>query len=321
MIDHFGRNITYLRLSITDRCNLRCRYCMPQGVEPLPHGAILRYEEYLRLVALFARLGIRHVRVTGGEPLVRKDVIPFIRALKQVPGIETVTLTTNGLLLQEFAPALIEAGLDGANVSLDTLDPGRYRAITGTEKSPEAALAGIRLLQEGQVPVKVNAVLLNETKWDLIPLSALAKEGTPVRFIELMPLGLGKKERGYPAGEALALLKAAYPDLAPSRACLGSGPARYFESGALAAPIGLIDAVSNRFCEGCNRVRLTSTGILKPCLCFEEGVDLRSLLREGAKDEELLSAMEGAIFRKPRQHCFEAPEEMTEQKLMSQIGG
>lgn len=321
MIDRFGRDIRYLRISVTDRCNLRCRYCMPNGIRSISHNDILRYHEMLRLVRLFAALGIEHVRVTGGEPLVRRDVAGFIADLKAIPGVRTVSMTTNGTLLPEYGRSLRDAGLDSVNISLDTTDEDLFRQITGRDGLVSVVQSGIRLMQECNIPVKLNAVLLRDTAKTLVELARFAEGGIPVRFIELMPMGHGKDEPGLPADEALALLREAYPDLHPAEVRMGSGPAHYYESKHLAAPLGLIDAVSHRFCERCNRVRLTSTGVLKPCLCFEDGVALGSMLREGADDEALLRSMQACIFCKPRQHCFDAPQNITEDKLMSQIGG
>lgn len=321
MLDKFGRNIDYLRISITDRCNLRCKYCMPAGCDMVGHEDILSYEELLRLAQLFARTGVRHVRVTGGEPLVRKGAADFVRELKAVPGVEKVSLTTNGTLLEKHALALAGAGLDSVNISLDTTDAALAREITGSDGVVDAVRASVGLMRSLGVPVKLNAVLLAETAGTVTELARFAEEGVPVRFIELMPMGVGRFERGYDPDAALAELRCVWPDLHPVDARIGFGPAQYYASAALKAPIGFIDAVSHRFCSGCNRVRLTSRGFLKPCLCFDEGADLRALLRSGAPDAEILAAIEGCVFNKPRQHCFDTPQDMTESRLMSQIGG
>lgn len=321
MKDQYGRNIDYIRISITDRCNLRCKYCMPEGFVPLCHEDILSYEEIIRLGALFSQLGITHMRITGGEPLVRKGAPGLITALKALDGVETVTMTSNGMLLQKYAAELKAAGLDGVNISLDTTDNRLSSELTGKDDILPKVYAGIEAMRCARIPVKLNAVLLRETLDSLKTLTEFAKNGIPVRFIELMPLGFGSTLEGVSSRDVLELLKQYYPDIHPIDANIGSGPAHYYESSALAAPIGFIDAVSNRFCDGCNRVRLTSTGILKPCLCFEEGIDLAALLRSGASDAQIKSQIEYAIWNKPRQHCFEHMESMTEKKLMSQIGG
>ena len=321
MLDKYGRNINYLRISITDRCNLRCKYCMPDGCESVPHDDILRYEEFLRLAGIFASLGVEHVRVTGGEPLVRAGAVDFVRALKAVPGIRKVSMTTNGTLLARNGEALAEAGLDSVNISLDSTDPELAREISGSDGVVDSVRESLALMRELGVPAKLNAVLLADTAASLVPLARFAEEGVPVRFIELMPMGVGRFERGLDPDAALGILRGVWPDLSPAELCIGSGPAHYYVSGSLAAPIGFIDAVSHRFCASCNRVRLTSRGYLKPCLCFEAGADLRALLRSGADDAELERAIALCVFNKPRQHCFDEPQEITEAHLMSQIGG
>jgi len=321
MIDNRGRNIDYLRVSITDRCNLRCTYCMPHGCKSIPHDDVLRFEEFLTLINQFARLGIRHIRVTGGEPMVRKGAVEFIADLKRIPGIETVSMTTNGVMLAKYADELKAAGLDSVNISLDTPDEALAEKITGCKGIVTSVNESIAAMKSRGISVKINAVLLRETERTLLDLVKYAENDIPVRFIELMPMGCGNPAEGLPAGEALAIIKSKYPDLAPVDINIGSGPAHYYGSSALNAPIGMIDAVSHRFCDTCNRIRLTSTGILKPCLCFNEHVDLRSLLRSGASEEELRKAIEDGIYNKPRQHCFDMLENRTEQRLMSQIGG
>ncbi len=322
MTDQFGRDIRYMRISITDRCNLRCRYCMPQGVQSLPHDEILSYEEILRVCREAVAMGITHFRVTGGEPLVRRGCTDFVGQLKTLPGVETVALTTNGILLGQKLDALCTAGVDGVNISLDSLDPERYGRLTATNHTPGEVLEQVERCVEKGVPVKLNAVLLDETAEEIPHLADLAARlSVDVRFIELMPIGLGASMTGIGAAEALVRLQRAYPDLHQVDECRGSGPARYWASGRLLGRIGFITAVSREFCGGCNRVRLTSTGQLKPCLCFEEGADLRRLLRQGAAPQELRAAMAACIAAKPRQHCFARRRDMTEHHNMNQIGG
>lgn len=322
MRDQFGREIDYMRVSVTDRCNLRCRYCMPAGVELTGHNDVLRYEEFLRVCALAVTLGVTKFRVTGGEPLARRGCVEFVRALKALPGVERVMLTTNGLLLPGALDELVQAGLDGVNISIDALDPGRYAAITGSGTDAVDTLSGVldACLDRG-VRTKVNAVLLEDTRGDWQALAALAQRGIDVRFIELMPIGQGAGMHGVSSDEALAVLRRRWPDLHPVSERRGSGPARYYASAALPGRIGFIDAMSHRFCASCNRVRLTSTGLLKPCLCYETATDLRALLRGGAGDGELREAIRRAIYDKPRAHCFERRQDISEHKSMNQIGG
>lgn len=319
MRDQFGRTIDYMRISITDRCNLRCRYCMPNGVEFLDHSEILRYEEILQIAQAAVELGIVNFKVTGGEPLVRRDCVDFIRRLKELPGVETVTLTTNGVLLASLAQKLARAGVDWVNISLDTSDREEYAAITGFD-ALDKVLAGMDTCQEAGLPFKLNCVLLEGSQDRLIPLARFAQERPiDVRFIEMMPIGLGMGHSGIAWEEALALLRREWPDLRPAEERRGNGPARCYASRALRGRIGVIDAVSHKFCGQCNRVRLTSTGQLKPCLCYGDGTDLRVILR--TCPEKLTDALRKAIFHKPQAHCFDQAGEITEQKVMSQIGG
>ena len=322
MIDSFGREIDYLRISITDRCDMRCLYCMPDGLKShASHGDIIRYEEIVRLCRLFATLGIRHVRLTGGEPMMRRDVTDLIAALKAVDGIKTVTMTSNGHCVSKFAQELKKAGLDGMNISLDSLDPEMAAEVNGLPRATARALEAIRAMQSVDIPVKVNTVLLEKTRDRLLDVTSLAEQGIPVRFIELMPVGCGNCMQGIPSEEALQMLREKYGDLVELHDKFGCGPARYFSSSALKAPVGLIDAVSHRFCGDCNRIRLTSLGKLKPCLCFDTEWDLLTPLRQGMDDEGLLSLLRESILSKPRQHEFGNAAMITEHRMMSEIGG
>lgn len=322
MLDAFGREIRYLRLSITDRCNLRCRYCMPdEGVPPTAHDELLRYEELLRVAAAAVSLGIDRFKVTGGEPLVRRGCVDFIRHLKALPGVRQVTLTTNGLLLPPLLDELCAAGLDGVNISLDTLDNAQYQRLTRRAHTADEVLCAVRLCA-ARLPTKVNAVLLPETAGQLIPLSELAQAlPMDVRFIERMPLGTAQTGQTPTAAAALDRLRARWPQLQPVTEPRGNGPARYFHAPDLQGCLGLIDAVSHGFCDRCNRLRLTCTGLLKPCLCYEQGVELKPLLRGGADDIALQNAIRAAILQKPAAHCFAQRKNITEHKSMNQIGG
>lgn len=280
MLDQFGRTIDYMRLSVTDRCNLRCRYCMPNGVTPVAHNQVLTYEELLRVAAAGVELGITKFKVTGGEPLARLDCVDFIARLKALPGVEQVTLTTNGVLLEPVVPRLAEMGIDGVNVSLDAPDREAFAAITGFDKLPQV-LDGLDALLAAGIQTKLNCVLLPGCEERLVPLARFAQRGLDVRFIEVMPIGAGLADSGPNRDEALELLRREWPGLHEVEERRGNGPAHYYAADALPGRIGMIDAVSHKFCAGCNRVRLTSTGFLKPCLCYGEGTDLRSVLREG----------------------------------------
>lgn len=318
MTDRFGRKIEYLRISITDRCNLRCRYCMPNGITLARHDEVLTYEEFLQVAAAAVGLGITRFKVTGGEPLVRRGCVEFIRRLKSLPGVEQVTLTTNGLLLAPLAPQLADIGVDGVNISLDTPDPAEFAAITGFDRL-DSVLAGIDACVAAGIRTKLNCVLLAGCEGRVTAMARFAQaRPLDVRFIEVMPVGEGAGSAGLGPQRALELLQSEWPDLHPVAEKRGNGPARYYASAALTGRIGMIDAVSHTFCAACNRVRLTSTGMLKPCLCYGEGTDLRAVLRTCPK--QLPAVLRQAVYNKPQAHCFGGGA-VTEQKGMSQIGG
>ena len=325
MFDRYQRDIHYLRLSVTDLCNLRCRYCMPDGVEKLEREAVLTYEEFLRLAALFARCGIDTVRVTGGEPLVRKNVAQLVAGLKETPGIRRVTLTTNAVLLAEQLPALLDAGLDSVNVSLDTLRPEVFRQITARDDFA-AVQAGLQAALESGLPVKLNCVpQAGVNEGELEQLAALAKDNAmQVRFIEMMPIGYGAAMPCISGPELRARFARRWPELAPLSAAqehaLGDGPAVYYTVPGWQGSIGFIAAVHGKFCASCNRVRLTSQGFLRPCLASEAGCDLRALLRSGADDAQLLAAIRETIWAKPREHHFN-DSSMPATRGMYRIGG
>lgn len=325
MMDGRGRDIHYLRISVTDRCNLRCVYCMPEGgVSWVSHDEILSYEEILRLARIFAGLGIDRVRLTGGEPLVRKDLALLVSGLKEISGVSWVGLTTNGILLEERLPALAQAGLDGVNLSLDTLDRAQYQAITRRD-GLTAALRGLAAARA--VPglrVKVNCVPTRDNMDQWVPLARLAQAGPPldVRFIELMPIGLGSHLTGQAEETVLARLE---EDLGPLRPCFQDregGPGQYVTFSGFQGRVGFISAMSRQFCASCNRVRLTAAGILKPCLQYDSHLDLRDLLRGGADDETLSAVMEEAVFQKPAAHHFgRFRTRGDEERTMNEIGG
>ena len=322
MFDSTRRDIHYLRLSVTDLCNLRCRYCKPDGVEKLEREAVLTYEEFLRLAALFAQCGIDTVRVTGGEPLVRKNVAQLVAGLKAIPGIRKVTMTTNGILLAQQLPALLAAGLDSVNISLDTLRPEVFRQITARDDFA-AVQAGLQAALESGIPVKLNCVpQAGVNEGELEDLAALA-ENRPlqVRFIEMMPIGYGAAMPCISGPELRQRFARRWPGLQPlAEADFGDGPAVYYTVPGWQGSIGFIAAVHGKFCASCNRVRLTSQGFLRPCLASEAGCDLRALLRSGADDTQLLAAIRETIWAKPREHHFE-DSSMPATRGMYRIGG
>ena len=320
MKDGFGRTIDYLRISVTDRCNLRCRYCMPEeGVDQLSHEEILRYEDVLRLASIFAKLGVRKVRLTGGEPLARKGLAALVEGLRAIDGIREVAVTTNGTLLTDQLPGLLAAGLTGVNISLDTLREETFSQITRREGVGRTVAAIDACLAAG-LPVKVNCVPIAPEE-ELVELAGLAKDRPlAVRFIELMPIGLGKDLRGRREDELRALLERAYGPMAPYEGHLGSGPSRYVAPSGFQGQIGFISSLSHQFCDRCNRVRLTANGFLKTCLQYDRGVWLRPLL--GGPDEGLEEAILAAVRDKPAAHQFAKGQVAGgERHIMSQIGG
>lgn len=323
MTDQYGRKIDYMRVSITDRCNLRCQYCMPQGVQLVEHDDVLSYEELLHLCGIAASLGITKFKVTGGEPLARKGCSGFITRLKAMPGVDQVTLTTNGLLLHKYLDMLCAAGIDGINISLNTLRGDVYEEITGYSGDAVPTLLNIldSCVNRG-LRVKVNAVLLArtfDTLHEVVQLAGVLP--IDVRLIELMPIGEGAAMQGVPVEAALLRLLELWPDLRLTEEKRGNGPARYYTADGLQGCIGFIDAISHSFCANCNRVRLTGTGVIKPCLCYGQGTDLRELLRRNGSDRELRAAMESCIKEKPQAHCFSSLQGITEYRTMNRIGG
>ncbi len=325
MLDQFERNIDYLRISITDRCNLRCVYCMPEeGVEWMPHEEILSYEEILRLCRVFAALGIRKIKLTGGEPLCRKGVADLVREIKGVEGIDCVTLTTNGMTLAKQLPALVEAGLDGVNISLDTLDRKGFEALTRRDGLPQVLEGLHAALAVPGLSVKLNCVPTARNQDQLVPLARLARDhAVAVRFIELMPIGLGAGLDFQSEEQVRALLEGEFGPMTPCEERLGNGPCHYVNLSGFTGRIGFISAMSHNFCAQCNRVRLTAQGFLKTCLQYERGADLRAILRGGGSDEKLMQAVSQAIGEKPSRHHFEqaADQQALERHGMSQIGG
>lgn len=324
MKDQYQRTIDYMRVSITDRCNLRCRYCMPDGIEFIPHADILTFEEIIKIIACGAQLGISKIKITGGEPLVRAGCCDLMASIKKIPGISQVTLTTNGILLPDHIDELKAAGTDGINISLDTLDPDLFARITGSYQL-DRVLAGVDAAVSASIPTKINTVLqrgVNDGEWQSI-LEMAKDRPIDVRFIELMPIGAGDKDQGISSHEIRDRIRSLYPDVEEDTRIHGNGPAVYMKIPGFAGSVGFIGAVSEKFCETCNRIRLTSVGRVKPCLCYGDSFDLRSILRSDSLDQEneLKETLRMAIAYKPKEHCFEKNSRITEKKKMNQIGG
>ena len=350
MQDGLGREIDYLRISVTDKCNLRCRYCMPpHGITPLAHEEILTLEEIVRLVGIMEQLGIRKVRLTGGEPMVRKNLPWLVEQIHGLCGIREIAMTTNGTLFAPQAKIYREAGLTAVNISLDTLDPERFRCITGCDRADRAAgvdsvLRAIDAALEQQLRVKINCVPCVEMNGDDIEgIAALAADRpVDVRFIELMPIGCGKNYTGIPSEEILRRLEQRFGKAiaVPGKSPLAvagraadpyektDGPAEYYQFPGFSGRIGFISPISHKFCRECNRVRLTCEGRLKLCLHYDRGLELKPLLRSGASDEEIGRQIINALKEKPSEHHFrekaageELPGGVEEQRKMVQIGG
>lgn len=327
MTDQYGRQINYLRISVTDRCNLRCVYCMPEeGVCQVRHQDLLTYDEIEKIVCIAAGLGIERVRVTGGEPLVRKHIDRLISKMKQIKGIREVVLTTNGVLLKEQMERLASAGIDGINISLDTMDPDLYAAITRKGKLKDVLSGMEEVLRYPSVRLKLNCVPaknLNERQWSCLAEFARNKP-IDVRFIEMMPLGLGKKFTYCSQEEVLCELRKQFgqEENVTGETEPGEGPAKYVAFPGFVGRIGFISALSHKFCAECNRVRLTAEGFLKPCLQYAGGLDLKSLIRENVPEQVLEEAIRKTIYLKPACHHFETDSgEDLEQKDMFRIGG
>lgn len=325
MIDSYGRKIEYLRISVTDRCNLRCRYCMPNGVDLISMKDILSFEEIVEVAKAAASIGISRLKVTGGEPLVRIGCTDLIAQLKAVDGIEEVTLTTNGILLSKYLDDLLRAGTDAVNISLDTLDKEKYRAITGFDQLENVLQSIDDCLSRG-VHLKINCVLqqgLNDDEWpDLI---MLAKDNRlDVRFIEIMPIGQGALFNPISNDDILCRMMKRFPGIEEDDRKHGNGPAKYVSIPGFTGGVGFISALHGKFCSSCNRLRMTAVGELKPCLCFGDTIDLREILRSKDDPERhqlLKDTLTKAIMSKPESHCFEDRSLITENKRMISIGG
>ena len=324
MRDKYGREIDYVRISITDRCNLRCIYCMPEeGIPQFSHQEILTYDEIYRICSCMAELGVRKVKLTGGEPLVRKNCAELVHMLKTIGGIEKVTLTTNGVLLGEQMEDLAKAGVDAINISLDTLEPELFARITRRQNF-DKVLEGLEAaLRYPQIVTKINCVPLLSDERNLIAVAKLAdKYPIHVRFIEMMPIGYGKQYPFQGEEHIVKILEKTYGPMEPMKEHYGNGPSHYYKIEGFQGKIGFISAMTYKFCHQCNRVRVTADGFLKACLQYQVGWDLKRLLRNGCTDEELQQVITQVIQNKPISHNFkEEKTNVDEIKVMSQIGG
>lgn len=326
MKDNFGRKIEYLRLSVTDRCNLRCRYCMSaEGIDAIEHGDVLTYEELLRVASVATQLGVKKIRITGGEPLVRRGIVDFIRELASLPTRPEITLTTNGILLADMAADLRKAGLSRVNVSLDTLREERFVQIT-RRSGLNKVLAGLEAADAvGLTPIKVNVVPLRGINHDEICDFGRLAMNHPweIRFIEFMPVSEGldfTPDHMYPAAEILEQL-GRIGKLVPLLRHGPAGPARLFQYPDSPGRIGVIPAVSDHFCGECNRMRITADGRIRPCLFSNQELDLRDALRTTSSDEALESLLRHAACIKPQRHHIGEADFQKGLRRMHGIGG
>jgi cyclic pyranopterin phosphate synthase len=324
--DAFNRPITYLRISVTDRCNLRCVYCMPEaGLPWIAKSEILTYEEIVYIVEAAAKVGVRSIRLTGGEPLIRRDVATLVRRIASVPGVDDIALSTNALLLADQARELREAGLTRVNISLDTLQEERFFAIA-RRPGLDRVLAGIdAAIAEGMTPIKLNCVVMRGQNDDEIGAFAELTRLRPihVRFIEVMPVGenLGMQADSYVAASDILSRIRELGDLRPVTGPGGNGPARYHAFDGAAGSVGVISPLSHDYCETCNRVRLSADGRLRLCLFGDYEIDLRTPVREGASHEDLAAIFRGAMYVKPERHHLELGQTASAMRAFSEIGG
>ena len=329
MKDSFGREIDYIRISVTNDCNLNCRYCRGEsaGGQSNCFAQMLSSENIIDVCAAAAELGICKVKITGGEPLLRKDIASLCKKINAISGISEVTMTTNGILLGHYAESLYDAGIKNVNVSLDTIDRERYRCITGFD-GVNSVLKAVDTALECGIRVKINSVLYrdafendDELLDNCIGLADyFCRMGIDVRFIELMPIGPGTGQIKYSGHTVLNHMKKIFGTPGICNETVGNGPAVYYSFDGLSGRIGFINAIHDKFCDRCNRIRLTPEGRLKACLCYGENIDLLPIIRK--KNRELLvSAIREVVNAKPREHCFEDNANITEKRKMVDIGG
>ena len=324
-VDRFGRNINYLRISLTDKCNLRCVYCMPEDMTFRPRQELLQDDEIQRLVEIFARLGFKKFRLTGGEPTVRANLIEIVNGISSTSGVKTVAMTTNGLLLDRLAEPLAQAGLSRVNVSIDTLDPTKFKTVTRWGEVEEV-WAGIEAAEKAGIGVKLNAVIVRgyNDRQDVVDLARLTLDHSwQIRFIDMMPFG--EVSDFQVAGivsqeELMETIAAGVAPLVPANGGALDGEARLYRLPDARGEIGFISSVTQPFCSSCTRARLTADGRLRLCLLREMEVDLITPLRAGEGDEELVQIIEGAIWWKPWGHSLEQ-DVIPLNRVMSEIGG
>ncbi len=330
LVDQFSRKIDYLRISVTDRCNLRCLYCMPEhGISHKNPDEILTFEEIKRAVSFVTKLGVDKIRLTGGEPLIRKDFPALVGSISSISGVKDLAMTTNGLFLEKFAHSLKSAGLKRVNISLDTLKEETFKEITRGGNLKEV-LSGIEAALKENIFIKINVVIVKSLNNDEVLdfVDFFARRNVIVRFIEFMPIGSSTLDKGYISCEQIKKELLKLGRLIPVNNIQGNGPAKYYRIINTPIIVGFITPLSFKFCSECNRLRLTSDGVLLPCLCSREGLDIKGLLRKGFDEEAILKFIREAVFLKPKEHIMEVPCAYTScscsspgRYAMSEIGG
>lgn len=326
MFDSYAREINYLRVSVTDRCNLRCKYCMPEeGIESLGHTNVLALEEIVHLIRVAARVGIRKVRLTGGEPLVRKNITDLVEQIAKIPQITEVAITTNGVLFADMAEELKAAGLTRVNFSLDSLEPDSFNYITSRGRLSDVTRSIAKALEMGMAPVKINTVVMKGINdHEILDFVKLAKEmPLHVRFIEFMPIGdlpFYQTDRVVSVSEIKEIIEQQY-DLYKGSTVQGNGPAKCYQINGGLGSVGFISAMSDHFCSECNRIRMTADGKLRGCLFGKQEINLKMALQNGASDEKIAHLFSKTIREKPNRHYMTEGWGADNKRKMYQIGG
>lgn len=324
MIDVFGRKINYVRLSLTDRCNLNCVYCMPKGQSPvfLQKDEIMSVDEIYKICLYLSKIGIDTIKLTGGEPLLREDFEEVVKKIKTIDEIKNITLTTNGTRLEKYMDFLHEQDIKNINISLDSLSPQKYKEITNFKLDKVVEVIK-KIKKYNFFKIKINVVPIDISKEDISNLVDFTQENDiKLRFIEMMPIGYGNRFNFISSDEIISMISEKYGDYKRSDVIHGNGPAVYYSFSKLKTDIGFISAMSHMFCDSCNRVRISCDGKIKPCLNYEYSVDIRKMMLQGVEEDIIVKKIADTIYNKPKSHSFlEGLIDNSEMKSMYQIGG
>ena len=324
MIDNFGRKINYVRLSLTDRCNLNCVYCMPKGQSPvfLQKEEILSVDEIYRICLYLSKIGMDTIKLTGGEPLLREDFEDVVKKIKTIDKIKNITLTTNGTRLEKYIDFLYDVGIQNINISLDSLSPQKYREITNFRLDKIVEVIK-KIKKYDFFRIKINVVPIDITEEEISDLVDFAQENEiKLRFIEMMPIGYGNQFKFISSDDIIFMISKEYGEYKRSEKVHGNGPAVYFSFSKLKTEIGFISAMSHMFCDSCNRIRITCDGKIKPCLNYDYSLDIKKMIQQGVDDDAIVEKIASTIYDKPKSHSFLGEFfENSEQKSMYQIGG